>query len=157
MTRQLVCAATTGEELLFPCTAQIARLHRQRTDRNPETVCLVTSRPACELSPGQWLEANIDHWGIETGLHARIDASRHDDHCRLRTAKPLRLHSMCTRVANSICCEWLSRHHKPQQITTTDFRGAMAAEHDRAAISLVTSARPRSQNQNRNANLVHRH
>jgi len=31
------------------------------------------------LSPEQWLEANIDRWGIETGLHARLDASRHDD------------------------------------------------------------------------------
>jgi hypothetical protein len=143
VTRQLVCAPTTGEELLFPCAAQIARLHRQRTGRKPETVCLVTSRPAQELQPGQWLEANIDHWGVETGLHARLDASRHDDRCRLRNARPLRLHSMFTRVANSICCEWLSRHPKPEYVTTTDFRGAMAAEHDRAAISLVISARPR--------------
>jgi hypothetical protein len=79
--RQLVCATTTGEELLFPCAAQIARLHRHRTGRKPETACLVTSRPASELSPEQWLDANIDHWGIETGLHARLDASRHDDRC----------------------------------------------------------------------------
>lgn len=143
MTRKLVCAPTTGEELLFPCAAQIARLHRQRTDSKPEIVCLVTSRPSSELSPEQWLEANIDHWGIETGLHARLDASRHDDRCRLRNAKPLRLHSMFTRVANSLCCEWLSRHHKPEQFSTTDFRRVMAAEHDRAAISLVNNARPR--------------
>jgi hypothetical protein len=95
------------------------------------------------MSPEQWLEANIAHWGVETGLHARLDASRHDDRCRLRKARPLRLHSMFTRVANSICCEWLSRHHKPQHVTTTDFRGAMAAEHDRAAISLITCAKPR--------------
>jgi AraC-like DNA-binding protein len=101
VTRKLVCAPTTGEEPIFPCAAQIARLHRQRTDSKPEIVCLVTSRPSGELSPEQWLEANIDHWGIETGLHARLDASRHDDHCRLRNAKPLRLHSMFTRVSPS--------------------------------------------------------
>jgi len=64
------------------------------------------------------------------------------DRCRLRNAKPLRLHSMFRRVANSICCEWLSRHHKPQHVTTTDFRGTMAAEHDRAAISRVINTRP---------------
>ena len=143
MKRQLVCAPTTGEELLIPCAAQIARLHRQRTGRKLETVCLVTSRPASGLSPEQWLEANIDHWGIETGLHARLDASRHDDRCRLRNAKPLRLHAMFSRVGNSLCCEWLSRHPKPQHFTTTDFRGVMAADHDRPAIALVTSARPR--------------
>lgn len=143
MTRSLVSAPVTGEELLFPCAAQIARLHRQRTGRQPEAVCLVTSRPAAEMAPEQWLAANIDHWGVETGLHARLDASRHDDRCRLRNAVPLRLHSMFTRVANSICCEWLSRHPKPEHFTTTDFRGAMAADHDRPAISLVTCKNPR--------------
>jgi len=50
---------------------------------------------------------------------------------------------MFTRVAASIGCEGLSRHHKPKYVTTTDFCGAMAAERDRAAISLVISARPR--------------
>lgn len=55
-----------------------------------------------KMSPGQWLEANIGHWGVETGLHASLDASRHDDRCRLRNAKPLHLHSMFTRLANSI-------------------------------------------------------
>jgi hypothetical protein len=139
----LVSAPTTGEALLFPCAEQIARLHRQRTGRKPETVCLITSRPPAEISPKQWLEANIAHWGVETGLHARLDASRHDDRCRLRNAKPLRLHSMFTRIANSLCCQWLSRHHKPQYLTTTDFRGAMGADHAKPAISLVTNSRPR--------------
>lgn len=143
MTRKLVSEPVTGEQLLFPCAAQIARLYRHRTGRQPEGVCLVTSRPAAEMSPDQWLAATVDHWGVETGLHARLDASRHDDRCRLRNAKPLRLHSIFTRVANSICCEWLSRYEKPKHFTTTDFRAAMAADHDRKAISLVTSAHPR--------------
>ena len=51
----------------------------------------LTRRPASELSPAQWLEANITHWTIETGLHARLDASRHDDRCRLRLRRPLPL------------------------------------------------------------------
>lgn len=153
MTRRLICEETTGEELLFPCASQIARLHRKRTGRKAESVCLVTSRPASELSPGQWLEANINHWGIETGLHARLDASRHDDRCRLRKAKPLRLHAMFSRVANSICCEWISRHHKPEYVSTTDFRGAMAAEHGHAAISMINNARPRLPKPNRQREL----
>lgn len=31
-----------------------------------------------------WLAANIAHRDIETGLHARLESSRHDDRCRLR-------------------------------------------------------------------------
>ncbi len=67
MTRSLVSAPVTGEDLLFPCAAQIARLHRQRTGRQLEAVCLVTSRPAAEMAPEQWLAADIDHWGVEIG------------------------------------------------------------------------------------------
>jgi hypothetical protein len=50
---------------------------------------------------------------------------------------------MFTRMANSLCCQWLAGHPKPQYFTTTDFRGTMAANHDRAALALVTSGRPR--------------
>ena len=53
VTLQLVCAPTTGEELLFPCAEQIARLYRQRIGRKPETICLATSRPAAEMPPEQ--------------------------------------------------------------------------------------------------------
>lgn len=95
------------------------------------------------MSPIQWIENNIDHWGIETGLHARLDASRHDDRCRLRNNKPLRLHAIFTRVANSICCHWLFRKNNPQNFTTTDFMAHMAEEHDRRAISMVTSKKPK--------------
>jgi len=51
----------------------------QREGRAPETVALITSRPQAELPPAQWLEASLQHWGIETGLHARLDASRESD------------------------------------------------------------------------------
>ena len=83
VTRTLVARDLDGEAAAFPLAAQAARLHRQREDK-AETVELITSRPKSELSPAQWLQANIGHWGIETGLHARLDASRHDDRCRLR-------------------------------------------------------------------------
>ena len=87
VTRTLVARDLDGEAAGFPLVAQAARLQRQREGVAPETVELITSRPARELSPPQWLGANITHWTIETGLHARLDASRHDDRCRLRRRK----------------------------------------------------------------------
>lgn len=117
--------------------AQIARVSRQRPNRKIETVCLVTSCTEKELSPAFWLENNINHWGIETGLHARLDASRHDDRCRLRNDKPLRLHAIFTRIANSLCCEWIFKQRKPEHHTTTDFIGHMSEDHDRRALSLI--------------------
>lgn len=61
----------------MPLVAQAARVRRERVGNCPETVELITSRPASKLLLAQWLEANINHWGIETGLHARL-AENHD-------------------------------------------------------------------------------
>lgn len=135
ITRTLVARELDGEQAGFPLAAQAARLHRQREDKAEETVELISSRPRAELSPAQWLQANIQHWSIETGLHARLDASRHDDRCRLRRRKAVRLHGMFNRWANSLLMHWRSRPHH----TTTDFTAFMAENHDRRAVSAVLS------------------
>ena len=135
VTRTLVARELDGEAAGFPLVAQAARLHRQREGKAPETVELITSRPKGELSPAQWLQANIAHWGIETGLHARLDASRHDDRCRLRRRKAVRIHAMFNRWANSLFMHWRTRAHH----TTTDFTAAMAENHDRRAVSAILS------------------
>ena len=87
--------------MTFPFAQQIATLERKRQGKKKEKVCLITSLSADKLSPKGCIGYNKDHWAIETGLHARLDASRHDDRCRLRNEKPLRLHACFTRIANS--------------------------------------------------------
>lgn len=137
ITRTLVARELDGEQAGFPLAAQAARLHRQREDKAEETVELITSRPQAELSPSQWLQANLEHWSIETGLHARLDVSRHDDRCRLRRRKPVRIHGMFNRWANSLFIHWRTRPYH----TTTDFTAAMAENHDRCAVSAILSQR----------------
>lgn len=135
LTRTLVARPLDGESAGFPLVAQVARVCRQRAAGKAESVALVTSRPAVALSPAQWLEANIQHWTIETGLHARLDASRHDDRCRLRRPKAVLLHGMFNRWANSMFIHWRNRSHH----TTTDFTSYMAEDHDRRALSAILS------------------
>lgn len=141
--RTLVSAEVDAEETAHPFAAQAARLRRERAGRAPQSVCLLTSRPAGELSPQQWLTQNIHHWGIETGLHARLDASRHDDTCRLRATKPLHLHAVFSRIANSLCCHWIFKKRKPSNFTTTDFQTYMGEEHARRTIALVCAKNPK--------------
>ena len=124
-----------GEKAGFPLAAQAARVQRQRAGLTPETFELITSRPAPELSPPQWLEANIQHGTIETGLHARLDASRHDDRCRLRRRSAVRIHGMFNRWANSL----LTHRRTRSCYTTTDFTAQIVEEHDRRALSAVPS------------------
>lgn len=139
MTRTLVVRELGGETAGFPLVAQAARVHRHREGRAPETVELITSRSKAALSPAQWLDANINHWGIETGLHARLDASRHDDRCRLRRPKAVWIHGMFNRWANSLLMHWSARQPNARHLTTTDFISHMSADHDRRAIRALTS------------------
>ena len=135
VTRTLVAREFDGEAAGFPLLAQAARLHRHRTLKPSETVTLITSRPLAQLPAAHWLKANIQHWGIENGLHARLDVSRHDDTCRLRTRRAVRIHAIFNRWANSLFIHWRRRPHH----TTTDFIAAMAENHDQRAVSAVTS------------------
>jgi hypothetical protein len=135
VTRTLVAREVAAQAADFPFVAQAARVHRQYGDGAAETVELITSRPAQQLSPRQWLAANLNHWSIETGLHARLDVSRHDDTCRLRRPKAVLIHGMFNRWANSLLIHWRTRSHQ----TTTDFTSRMAEDHDRRAVSAIVS------------------
>ena len=110
--------------------------------RAAETVALITSLPPAELSAARWLERNRQHWGIENGLHARLDVSRRDDQSRLRNRNAVWVHGMFARLANSLFMEW--RHHQaqPAHKSTTNFAALMAANHARRVLLTVTTRRP---------------
>lgn len=139
VTRTLVSRPLDAETIGFPLVAQAALVRRERVELAPETVALITSRPASELGPARWLDANIKHWGIETGLHARLDASRHDDVCRLRETKAVWIHGMFTRWANSMFIHWRTRQHNERHLTTTDFMTHIAENHAQRAVSAIIS------------------
>ena len=138
----LVSRAASAEEVQFPCVEQIALLRRHLRQHSPEVVALVTSLPPCELNTAQWLQDNRAAWGIESGLHQRLDVSHRDDQCRVRLPKAMRLMGMFRRISNSLFMEWRSRQNKPRHKTTTDFFSAMNAEHHRYAIRCLHARQP---------------
>lgn len=135
------CAATP-EQVNFPCVEQIALLRRHLRQHSPETVALVTSLPPQSLDAAQWLQDNRAAWGIESGLHQRLDISHRDDQCRVRKPKSMRVMGMFRRFSNSLFMHWRSRQNKPQHKTTTDFFSAMNAEHHRYAIRCLYARQP---------------
>lgn len=134
--------AAHGEAVDFPCVEQVALLRRQLRQHRPETVALVTSLRPEELSASQWLKDNRAAWGIESGLHQRLDVSHLDDQCRVRLPQSMRVIGMLRRFSNSLCAHWRNRQKKPQHKTTTDFFTAMNAEHHRYAIRCLHARQP---------------
>lgn len=141
-TRAIRTVPVTSEQAGFPFAAQAARLRREVDGRQAETVALITSLPPEQLTAARWLERNRQHWGIENGLHARLDVSRRDDQCRLRNRNAVWVHGLFARLANSLFMEWRAHQRRPAHLSTTDFAARMAAEHARRVLLTVTARRP---------------
>lgn len=140
--RVLRSSTATAEQVDFPSVEQVALLRRHLRHHSPETVALVTSLPPEELNAQQWLKFNRAAWGIESGLHQRLDVSHLDDQCRVRTPQSMRVMGMFRRFSNSLFMHWRTQQNKPQYKTTTDFFSAMNAEHHRYAIRCLHARQP---------------
>jgi hypothetical protein len=140
--RVLRSQPATSEAVDFPCVEQVALLRRHLRHHKPETVALVTSLPPEELSAAQWLQCNRAAWGIECGLHQRLDVSHLDDLCRIHNPKSMLVIGMFRRFSNSLCVHWRALQNKPNHKTTTDFFTAMNAEHHRYAIRCLHARKP---------------
>lgn len=117
-------------------------MRREVEGQKTETVALITSLPPGRLDAAGWLRLNREGWGIETGLHARLDVSRRDDQCRLRATNAVWLHAMFARLANSLFMEWRGHQPAARHKTTTDFMARMSADHARRAVAAVTATNP---------------
>ncbi len=90
----------------------------------------------------QWLLANRQSWGIESGLPKRLDVSLNGDRCCVRNANGLWIFCMVRCLANSRFMEWRGRQPNPQYKSTTDFQAAMGGDNLAKAMRFVTSKRP---------------
>lgn len=135
-------AAVNAEDVGFPFVAQAARLLRQSRGRKDEEVTLITSLPPERLHARQWLKLNRQGWGIESGLHQRLDVSFNDDRCRVQQPKTLLLLGMFRRLANSLFVEWRRHQRRPDHLTTTNFHALMSREHCAQALRFVLHRRP---------------
>ena len=137
--RSISSRELSAEDIGFPFARQAARLLRQTKGRKEEEVSLVTSAGPERLDALAWLKLNREGWGIESGLHQRLDVSHNDDRCRIRDSNAMWVLGMFRRLSNSLFMQWRSRQGKlhPEHLTTTDFHSAMSEDHRRAAMRLV--------------------
>ena len=135
-----------AEDIGFPFARQAARLLRQTQGRKDEEVALITSAPPGRLNAQAWLHLNRDAWGIENGLHQRLDVSYNDDRCRVQSDKGILILGMYRRIAISLFMEWRQHQARPESLTTTDFQTLMAEEHRTKAVRFVLAKRPSLKN-----------
>jgi predicted transposase YbfD/YdcC len=141
--RQIHTQPATPEQICFPHVEQIAQLYRHIGKHKPETVHLICSLPPERLNAKQWLKCIREYWGVEGGLHQRLDASTNEDQCRVRDRNGVWVLGMFRRLAVSLFAEWRSRDPKRKHATMTDFHSDMSAEHISPAMRFITARYPR--------------
>jgi predicted transposase YbfD/YdcC len=123
----------------FPGARQAAQLERQIGQHRPETVWLLTSREPERMNAEQWLKFQRQYWGIESGLHQRLDVSGNEDRCRVRTRNAAWILGMFRRLAISLFMEWYMRTTKRKWMTLTDFFSEMSVNNQRRGFLLVSA------------------
>lgn len=88
------------------------------------------------------LRADRAYWGIETGLHLRLDVSAREDASRVRHRTSALNLAMLRRAAMSVAIHWIRKCPNPRKATLNGFYDFMRAHQSKKAFSLVTASHP---------------
>jgi len=131
-----------AEQIGFPAVEQAARLtrfvDRPKVKEEVETEWLISSRPLKDMSAEAMFAADRRYWGIENGLHLRLDVTAGEDLSRVRHPVSALNLAMIRRVTVSVAIHWIQRCSNKRQATLRGFYDFMAANRAQKAFSLVT-------------------
>ncbi|MEK7994534.1 MAG: hypothetical protein AAB403_12085 [Planctomycetota bacterium] len=96
---------------------------------------LVSSRP---MPTERMLQADRAYWGIENGLHLRLDVTGGEDRSRVRHPVSVLNLAMIRRATTSLAIHWIQRCRNKRRATLRGFYDFMAATNAQKAFSLVT-------------------
>ena len=103
--------------------AQIGCLNRQiGKDADPQFEYLATSRPADRLSVEEFLNTDRDYWGVESGLHQRLDCSGLEDRLRVRHRGALPIVGLFSRVGVALLVQWATQQPRARDRTFPQWR-----------------------------------
>ena len=144
--RALETFMVRAEQVCFPHAQQAAKLWRaidepKKNQTSFEEVFLLSSHGADEYDAAAMLDDKRGYWGIESGLHQRLDCSAYEDKSRVRNFNSAWNLGMFRRLATSLAIHWMQRQPNPREATLTSFFDAMRANNARKAFALVTAAR----------------
>lgn len=151
--RCLIAFDARAEQVCFPFVQQAARLTRfidrpSQTKRPPqkpaamETEWLLCSRARATFSAAMMFEADRKYWGIENGLHLRLDVSAGEDRSRVRQPTSVLNLAMIRRATISVAIDWIQRCRNQRQATLQGFYDFMSSKNHRRAFALVTADAP---------------
>ena len=142
--RTLATALISPEQACFPGAAQSAVILRQGLGEKPDLQYLLTSRESTHLTAPQWQVFQRSYWGVEGGLHQRLDVSADEDRSRVRHRNAAWILAMFRRIGVSLFMHWRGQDLKRAKATLPDFHEEMGLENQRRAFALVIAKSSRA-------------
>ena len=121
--RALATRAIEPVQLGLAGAAQIGCLHRQSgKDAKLEVEYLVTSRLTGQLPPEEFLRNDREYWGVESGLHQRLDCSGFEDRLRVRHKGVAHILGLFARVGVALYVRWAPKQRLVRERTYPKWR-----------------------------------
>jgi len=145
--RSVARFALSPEQVGFPFAKQGAKLQQAFDDpARPEAsfkeFFLLTTHEPANYSAGDLLDDKRGYWGIENGLHQRLDVIAQEDKSRVRTLNAAWNLAMFRRLSISFAIHWRRHQRDARQATLSGFYDAMKANRSRVAFNLINAAHP---------------
>lgn len=121
--RALVSREIEPTQLGLAGAAQIGCLHRQSgQEAKLEVEYLVTSRATSQLSTEGFLNLDRQYWGVESGLHQRLDCSGFEDRLRVRHKGAVHILGLFARVGVALFVRWAKEQRLVRERTFPQWR-----------------------------------
>lgn len=94
------------------------------------------------MNARQILEADRKYWGIENGLHQRLDVIAGEDRSRVRHRNAALNLAVIRRAVVSVAVHWIKRCKNRRLATLSGFFDSMAHDNHKKALKLLTLCKP---------------
>ena len=133
--------------MCFPFAQQGAKLQQAIDDPSKPAASfkeffLLTTHAPKSYDAAALLDDKRGYWGIENGLHQRLDVIAMEDKSRVRTFNAAWNLAMFRRFSVSLAVHWIGHQRDPRQATLSGFYDAMKADRARHAFNLITAVNP---------------
>lgn len=94
------------------------------------------------MNAEQMLRCDRQYWGIENGLHQRLDVIAGEDRSRVQNRNAALNLAVIRRAVVSVAVRWIRHCKDKRRATMSGFYDFMAAQNSNKAFKLVTTCKP---------------
>ena len=129
----------TGARSVVEITREVRILRgKDKGKHTKERVVYVCSLAPEKARGAEMLERIRRYWGIEGGLHQRLDVGCAEDASRVRNCNALLVVGIAHRAAPGVSMNWRRGRANQRQSTVRDFHDAMSRFDNRLAFATIT-------------------